>query len=100
MSACYPPEDFGEGATEDFRPFSISWWFFFLFSFVRVILNVRLVATVKVSVTELYVVFWDIPIPGYVLTVHGKLLSLGCSSCLLFCPEILEFITVLCLPVE
>ena len=31
LSACYPPEDFGEGATKDFRPFLITWRVFFFF---------------------------------------------------------------------
>ena len=102
MSACYPPEDFGEGAAEDFIPFSISLWvlLFFFFSLVRVVLNARFSAAVKVPMTELYSVFWDIPIPRCVLIVLGKLLSLGCWSFLSFFQEILELIPVLCLPVE
>ena len=28
LSVYSPPKDFGEGAAEGFRPFSISWWVF------------------------------------------------------------------------
>ena len=75
-------------------------FFFFFFAFVRVVLNARFSVVVKVIATELYVVFWDIPIPKCVSTVLGKLLSLGCWYRLSFCKEILELILVLYLPVE
>ena len=42
--------------------------------FVRIVLNVRLSVADKVPVTKLYTAFWDIPIPGYVPLVLGKLL--------------------------
>ena len=41
----------------------------FFFSFARVVLNVCSSAAIKVPTMELYVVFWDIPIPGCVSTV-------------------------------
>ena len=100
MSAFYPPEYFGEGSAEDFRPFPIPWLVFFFFSFVRVISDACFSATIKVSGTELYVVFWDIAIPGCVSTVLRELLSLGCWSRLSLCQEILELFPVLCLLVE
>ena len=53
-------------------------WFLFLFSFVRVVLDAHFSAAVKVPTIELYVVFWDIPIPGCVSTVLRELLSLEC----------------------
>ena len=69
-------------------------------SFIRIVLNGNFSAIGKVPTTELYVAFWDIPIPGCILIVFGKLLSLWCWSCLSFCHEILELIPVLCLFVE
>ena len=55
-------------------------FFFFLFSLMRVVLNAHFSTVIKVPVAELCVVFWEIPIPGCVSTVLGKLLSLGCWS--------------------
>ena len=69
-------------------------------SFVRIVLNARFSVTGKVPTTESYMAFWDIPIPRCVPIVFGKLLSLGCWSCLSFCQEILKLIPVLCLSVE
>ena len=56
LSVCYPPEDFGEGAAENFGPLSIFWWgffFFFFFSiwFVRIVLNACLSVADKVPPT-------------------------------------------------
>ena len=56
----------------------VVFFFLFLFSFVRVVLNARFLAAVKVSMMELYVVFWDIPIFKRVSIVLGKLFGLGC----------------------
>ena len=80
--------------------FQSSGGFSFLISFVRIVLNVRFIVAGKVPTMELYVEFWDIPIPGCVPTVFGKLLGLGSWSALSFCQEILELIPVLCLLVE
>ena len=68
--------------------------------FVRIVLKERFSVASKVPVTELYTEFWDIPILGCVPLVFGKLLDLGCWFCLSFCQEILELISVLCLPIE
>ena len=73
--------------------------FSFLISFVRIVLNVRFPVAGKVSMTGLYADFWDI-LPGCAPTVFGKLLGLGCWSCLSFFQEILELVHVLCLPIE
>ena len=99
-SDCNPPEDFGEGAIEDFRPFSISWWVLTFDLVCKDCLNARFLVTDKVLATKPYAVFWDIPIPGCVLIVFNNLFSLGCWSCLSFYQEILESIPVLCLPIE
>ena len=100
LSVCNPPEDFCEGAVEDFGPFSISQWVF-TFDFVcKDCLKERFSVASKVPVTELYTEFWDIPILGCVPLVFGKLLDLGCWFCLSFCQEILELISVLCLLIE
>ena len=80
--------------------FQYSSGFSFLISFIRIVLNVRFPVANKVLTMELYADFWDIPIPRCTPTVFGKLLGLGCWSCLSVCPEILELIPVLCLPVE
>ena len=48
-------------------------------SFVRIVLDACFSIVDKVLMTELYATFWDIPIPGYIPIVFGKLLSLGHS---------------------
>ena len=74
--------------------------FFLSILFVKIVLNARFSIAGKVLATELYAEFWDIPIPGCVPTIFGKLLSLGSLSCLSFCQEILELILILCFPIE
>ena len=57
LSIYSSPEDFGEGAAEEFRPFSIFWWVLLSISFVRIVLNVRFSIAGKVPAMELYVAF-------------------------------------------
>ena len=74
--------------------------FLLLILFVRIVLNARFLVVNKVATMESYAAFWDIPIPGCVPMVLGKLLSVGCWFCLSICQEILELIPVLCLPIK
>ena len=50
--------------------------FLLLISFVRIVLNAHFSVAGKVPVMELYAAFWDVPFPGCVLLVFGKLFSL------------------------
>ena len=100
LSVCNPPEDFGKGVAEDFRPFSISLWVLLSILFIRIVLNTRFSVAGKAPTMELYAGFWDVPIPGCIPIVFEKLLSLRFWSCLLLCQEILELIPVLCLPIK
>ena len=91
LSICNTPEDFGQGAVEDFRPFSVSWWVFSLLRYQFFLYelfclwrfcsglasNACFSVASKVLATELYSGFWDVLSPRGVLIGFEKLLSLG-----------------------
>ena len=92
---CNIPKDLGQGAVEDFRPFSMSWWVFPLLCFrfglyglfclwwfcYGLASNTCFLAAGRVPVMELYVGLWDVLMPRGIPIGFEKLFGLGFWLC-------------------